>query len=297
MAHLKDKVGHFFAWTRKGKEPVEVDVARRDDPEAPKEVSIQQIKQGYSEVVETMQSVRSHLEQQADRSEKMLELLGNLPDALRSMPDQARNQTEALESIRTHLENQNQTAQQLTDAITGLATASSHQQRSLSAIDQHLAEGHESRTQLNQGVGALTDTLGEVRASNAATRESMGAVVEQTRVNDERMREMVQRNQKMNTLMLILCLALATGALALGGYMAVLVSKVVNTPAESVSASAEPTSDVPPASTGAASSSAQTTPDFSSNAYVTSPAELAPSEPASAADGQEIEWVGPPAPE
>ncbi|MBB6429707.1 hypothetical protein [Algisphaera agarilytica] len=231
MAQLKNKVGNFFAWALKGKEPVSVDVTRREDPDQPevkKEVSIQQLKQGYGEVIETMQSVRTHLEQQADRSEKMMELLSGLPDVLQSIPDSANRHTGMLQAIHNHLEDQNQTSKQLTDAITGLATASSHQQRALTSIDNHLTEGHASRTELSQGVAALNDTLGEVKQSNAATRDSMGAVVEQTRVNDERMREMYQRSQKMNTMMVVLCLVLATGALALGGYMAVLVSKVVN---------------------------------------------------------------------
>lgn len=253
MAQLKNKVGTFFAWALKGKDPVTVDVARRDDPYAPPEVTIQQLKQGYGEVVETMKSVRSHLEHQADRSEKLLELLGDLPEALRSIPDQARTQTGVLQAIENHLDNQNHTTRQLTEAITGLATASAHQQRSLAAIDTHLAEGHESRGQLNQGVTALTATLGGVQESNAATRDSMNAVVEQTRVNDERMREMYQRSQKMNTMMVILCLAIATGALALGGYMAVLVSKVVQAPGVDAASAV-----VQPDSSGSASNPAST---------------------------------------
>lgn len=300
MPPIKDKVGHFFAWALKGKDPVSVDVARRDDPDAPKEVSIQQIKQGYGEVVETMQSVRSHLEQQADRSEKMLELLGSLPEVLQSIPESTRTQTGMLEAIHAHLQDQNQTSQQLTDAITGLATASSHQQRSLTAIDTHLAEGHESRSQLNQGVAALNDTLGQVRESNAATRASMGAVVQQTQVNDERMREMYQRSQKMNTMMVILCLALATGALALGGYMAVLVSKVVNEPAASVTATNvdAPVSAplAPEPSHSAIGPGESRVPEFPSNAYIASPATNVPAEELPLQPLPEIDLMGPPSP-
>ena len=82
MPQLKDKVSNFFSWARKGKPPVSVEVARReDDPDAPpsKEVTLQQLKQGYGEVVDTMKSVRTHLEQQADRSEQMLHLMRDLP--------------------------------------------------------------------------------------------------------------------------------------------------------------------------------------------------------------------------
>ncbi len=314
MAQIKNKVGHFFAWALKGKDPVTVGVARREDHESPPEVTLQQLKQGYGEVVETMKSVRNHLEHQADRSEQMLQLLGDLPEALRSMPDQARVQTGVLQAIENHLANQDHTTRQLTEAITGLATASAHQQRSLAALDTHLAQGHESLTQLNQGVAALTTTLGGVQESNAATRAAMNAVVEQTRINDERMREMFQRSQKMNTMMVILCLALAIGALALGGYMAVLVSKVVKTPPPAAASAASPTTPLisatpanllTPASPDAVTpGTAIVAPDLSAPAYraapIADPAATAEAGESTAPSATEAlddffsDWVGPP---
>ncbi|MEM8737885.1 MAG: hypothetical protein AAGG38_05320 [Planctomycetota bacterium] len=256
MAQIKDKVNHFFAWARQGKKPVSVDVARRDEDAANgKDVSIQQLKQGYGEVVETMKTVRSHLEQQSSRSEQMLELMRDLPAVLQSIPESTQTQTRMLEAIHTNLDRQNQTTDQLASAITGLTSAAGQQEKALTQIRDHLADEDDTRGQLNQGVAALNDTLGQVTASNQATRESMGAVVEQTRVNDERMRHMYQRSQKMNTMMVLLCLALATGALALGGYMAVLVSRVVEpapaatqtTPADAPAPSPTPEAFIDPA--------------------------------------------------
>lgn len=231
MPQLKDKVSNFFAWARKNKEPVSVDVARREDAEPAKEVTLNQLKQGYSEVVETMKSVRTHLEEQSGRSEQMLGLMQDLPEVLRSIPEGTRTQTRMLEAIHANLQQQNETSTHLTSAITGLASAAASQEKALTQISDHITDEQDTRGQLNEGVATLNSTLGHVMDSNVATRDSMGAVVEQTRVNDERMRQMYQRSQKMNTAMVLLCLALATGALALGGYMAFLVNKVVNEPA------------------------------------------------------------------
>ena len=58
----------------------------------------------------------------------------------------------------------------------------------------------------------------------------MGTVVEQSRVNDEQMRELYSRSQKTTTAMMLVALALATGALALGGYMAYMISQMNATP-------------------------------------------------------------------
>jgi uncharacterized coiled-coil protein SlyX len=255
VPQLKDKVSRFFTWSRKGKAPVSVEVARREgqDPEAPpsKEVTLQQLKQGYGEVVDTMKSLRTHLDEQGKRSEEVLDLMRGLPEVLQSIPESTRTQTKMLEAIHTHLERQNETSGHLTSAITGLAAAATSQEKALTEIRDNLSEEKGTRDRLNDGVTSLNDTLGHVMDSNTATRDSMGAVVEQTRVNDERMRAMYQRSQKMNTAMVLLCLALATGALALGGYMAVLVSRL-STPAVTATpaAAVEPGPDGAPTDVG-----------------------------------------------
>ncbi|MEM7627357.1 MAG: hypothetical protein AAF333_17310 [Planctomycetota bacterium] len=260
MPQLKDKVSSFFSWARKGRGPVSVDVTRREEGDdsggGSKEVTLHQLKQGYSEVVETMKSVRSHLEEQSGRSEQMLSLMQDLPEVLRSIPEGARTQTRMLEAIHANLQQQNETSTHLTTAITGLASAAASQEKALSQISDHLTEEKDTRGQLNEGVATLNTTLGHVMDSNAATRDSMGAVVEQTRVNDERMRQMYQRSQKMNTAMVLLCLALATGALALGGYMAFLVNKVVNEP--TATSSPSPTAPAAPAEATPAAAEAVT---------------------------------------
>ena len=239
-AKSPSKLSQFFSWSRKGKKPVQVDVARVEDPDAPPstQVSLAQLKQGYGEVVDTMKSVRSHLEQQADRSQQMLEVMRQLPDALKAIPQTAETQTRLLESIQANLDRQNETSGHLTTAITGLASAAASQEKALGKISDHMAEEKQTRRDLTDTVGSLNSTLGDVTAASTATRESMGAVVDQTRHDSEQMRELFQRSQKMNTAMVLLCLALATGALALGGYMAYLISR--NSPLPPAPAPATP---------------------------------------------------------
>ncbi len=225
----KSKLGQLFSWSRKGKKPVQVEVARVEDPNAPgpsnQQVTLAQLKQGYGEVLDTMKSVRSHLEQQADRSEQMLEVMRELPRALRSMPETAETQTRLLESIQSNLDRQNETSNHLTGAVTGLASAAASQEKALGQISDHMAEEKQTRHQLTDTVGSLNSTLDQVTAESTATRDSMGAVVSQARIDNEQMRDMFQRSQKLNTAMVLLCLALATGALVLGGYMAYLISQ------------------------------------------------------------------------
>lgn len=230
----RKKTRGFFAWARRGKQPVEVEAARRkpsadggsdlavatpDSAEDSQKVTIQQLKQGYGEVLETMKSVRSHMDDTAERSRQMLEVMETLPQLLREIPEATRAQSAMLELINQHLKDQGETHEELTDAVRGLTAAAGTQGQALDGIREHLADGGKTREQLNQ-------TLGDVARSSTETRESIAGVVEQSRTNDQRMREMYQRNQRVNTTLMTVCLVLAIGALALGGYVAWTLSQM-----------------------------------------------------------------------
>lgn len=240
----QSKTSRFFNWARFGKKPVKVDATRRledlSDENATElatsggssggGVTMKELKNGYGEVVETMKSVRAHLEEQSHRSDRMLELMQHLPEVLQSIPEANRTQARMLEALHENLGRNNDASERLSEAISGLTTAAGSQERALTSIRDHLAEEDQTRERLNQGVTGLNDTLSHVMDSNTATRDAMGSVVEQSRVNDEQMRDLYRRSQKMTTAMVLIALALATGALALGGYMAYLITQMNTTP-------------------------------------------------------------------
>ena len=248
QAGLKSRVGGLFAWARRGKGPVEVDIVRRegDEPAPGREVTIQQMKQGYGEVVETMKSVRSHLETQSDRSQRMLELLEGLPIALRTLPESAKAQAQLLEVIQTNLARQNEMSGHLTEAITGLRDAAHQQDRTLDSIREHLAEESVSRDQMRAGLDSMTGTLESVEESNRVSRDTMATVAEQSRRADEQLREMFRRSQRTATAMTAVSWALAIIALAVGLYVAMMVSQAgqangaESTPAPTESADVTP---------------------------------------------------------
>jgi len=219
MPPIKQSLGNLLNKVR-GRGPVEVDIARvKPNSRQDREMTIQQLKEGYGEVVETMKSVRSHLDQQAGRNEQMLELMKGIPEVLKTIPESARNQERMLGAIQTSLDRQNETASHLTNAIVSLAAASEKQGTTLQGINERIEAEGATREALNTGVSNLNNTLGGVQESSAATRESMHAISEQSRLNDERMRDMYQRSQRTTLMMVILCLAVVLGVLALGLYL------------------------------------------------------------------------------
>lgn len=230
MPPIKQSLGNLLNKVR-GRSPVEVDVARvKPGSRQDREMTIAQLKEGYGEVVETMKSVRSHLDQQAGRNEQMLELMKGIPEVLKTIPESARNQERMLGAIQTSLDKQNETATHLTNAIVSLAAASEKQGATMQGINERMEAEGATREALNVGVANLNQTMGSVTESSTATRESMHAISEQARMNDERMRDMYQRSQRTTLMMVILCLAVVVGALALGVYLLWFINQPGNTP-------------------------------------------------------------------
>ena len=204
MPGIKDKVTGVLAKLR-GDKPVRLDVQRLDDgTEQRREVTINQLKQGYGEVVDTMQAIRGHLDDQKHRQDRMEEMLSGLPEVLRAMPEAARTQTQLVRAIGAHLESQTTATGQLTEAIHGLSQTSRKQDATLEGIQEHLVEESETKRELNTSVLGLNAAMQGVEASNLAAREVMAAAREEAQRREERLVQMHAKGQRTNTFLLIL---------------------------------------------------------------------------------------------
>jgi len=231
MATLKDKLGNWLGRMRQNESPVKVDVQRNDaDEPGKKDVSVAQLKQGYSEVVETMQSVRKHLETQSERSERMMRMFEGMPEILKSIPETNRAQVRLLEAIHANLDRQNETSSELSGAIHGLTKAADTQQSTMSQIQDHLAAEDEARRELMSGVDSLNITLDGVKESNESARATLSSISDQAAMREQRIVELFERSRKTQTMMTIVAWVLALAALSVAFYVAVQATRMQSTP-------------------------------------------------------------------
>ncbi|BAM02484.1 hypothetical protein [Phycisphaera mikurensis] len=219
MPGIKDKMTGLLSKLR-GDKPVALDVVRKDDgTEARREVTIAQLKEGYGEVVGTMQAIRGHLDDQKVRQDRMEQMLSGLPEVLRAVPEAARTQTQLVKAIGAHLETQSAATGQLTEAIHGLSNNSRKQDQTLEGIAEHLVEERETKRELNTSVLSLNAAMEGVEASNLAARDALAASREEAQRREERLVQMHQRGQRNNTLMLVFAAALFLAVIAAGIWL------------------------------------------------------------------------------
>ncbi|MEO0966168.1 MAG: hypothetical protein AAFY08_13750 [Planctomycetota bacterium] len=232
---LRGKLANLFNWSRSPVDPedpqtraaVEVAVARRD-------ASLLQLKEGYTDAVDTMAAVRRHMDEQARRSDRVIELLEGLPDILRAMPESAEKQARILEHIQGSLERQHDTTKSLS---TALQSATESQKQVSSHLKAQLDASNQSRLAMRDTLGTLTATMSDVTASNAATRD---AFVQQA----ADAREMFAKHTRHTWVMIGVIAVIAVASLGGLAYIASTFQAAANagvaTPT-SVNAAAEPT--------------------------------------------------------
>ncbi|MEM8781800.1 MAG: hypothetical protein AAGE65_03000 [Planctomycetota bacterium] len=224
MATIKEKMGSLLGKMRGNGPARKYDVARIEgmpDPEQKKQVTLAEIKQGYGEIVDTMQALRSHLEDTQQRQAQMAQMMEGLPAVLSSLPEATRTQTQLIRAIGSHLESQNTTNGHLTEAIQGLSKSADRQDDTLGQIREHLVGESDTRRELHTGVLALNSTLESVEASNLAAKDALTSAQDQARQSEERMAELYRKGQRTNMVMLLLSAVMVAAAVGVVAWLVV----------------------------------------------------------------------------
>ena len=223
----KSRARKLFSWIPR-RDPVEVKVAPRSDSDdranrGSRDASLQQLKHGYNEVVETMSAIRHHLDEQSERSERMLTLMEQLPEVLQSIPESSRRQTQALQAIHEQIEHNNANTSRLSGALSDLAKATSRQETELSSIREDIGN---AREQSGEMMGTLNDTLQHTSQVSEASAAAVSAVARQAERFETQTQDMFNRSQRQGVVMLVLTALLAAVVLCLAGYVAFKVSQL-----------------------------------------------------------------------
>lgn len=282
MPTLADRLSKLF---RKGR-PVEVDATPAGGPPAgrklsksqQRELAIRKLQEGYGEVAETMQALRQHMAEQSRRSDQAMQIMSQLPQLLRSIPENQAAQTRMLEAMQSQMTDQAQSSARLSTALTDLASATSSQQTALSDLHRQMEASRASGEALRDSLGILAESMSSVTDASHANVHAVNNIAEQTRRNQDRTESLFTRSQKHATAMSAVSWALALVALAVAGYVAVSAvnqptpiapSAVADTPAPPVevvppdAAPPEPTAPPADAPAGAPAENVDGGPDSS----------------------------------
>lgn len=236
MQGLKGRLGQLFTgWFSREANPVRVEIGRELPADSHARTATQvhtgetwpskiirfgrrksevtRIDRGLSEMLDVMQALRAHMDQQATRSQRMLELV----EQLSHLPESQIQQERLLGTLHEQLTSHTRLSERMADSLGSLSRAASTHDQTINAMSKQMQSGQD---RMLEGISSLYGSLGELDARHQTSANALRQLSEQLRNSEQVSREMFQQSQKQVVVLTIACGGLAALALAVAGYVA-----------------------------------------------------------------------------
>jgi hypothetical protein len=162
-------------------------LSRVFEGKARREHQLQTLQTGYLEMLQMMRSISSNLDRQSEMHCKLIETLEQFPEALKGMESVGR--------------------------------ATEQQTKMLGAVQQQLTLNAEQDEKMIGSLNSFNETLGVMDETSRRSSETIGTLVDHSRVSERELRNMLERSDKrMTWTMTIMSFVVLAGAL-FGGYI------------------------------------------------------------------------------
>lgn len=190
------------------------------------------------EVAELVHALRSHIDHQSDRSERLLQSLDGLPDALRSIPEASRNGERMLEVMHAQQQQQQAHARQMTEAMNSVVEASRHRDQTIEMLQQQIVATQEKDTKLVQGFTLLGETMQKISAIQEKSADVLHRIADTAGQAETRMRHVVEMSRRQSRMGMLTGAAVALVLLAMTAFIAVSATRLASLPGQHPSAPA-----------------------------------------------------------
>jgi hypothetical protein len=194
--------------------PVEATRSTFLRPWAKRDAAIVQLQEGFTALTGLMGAVKESLEKQNQRQDELIQVLGGLPEVLRSIPASGAAQTETLKAIAGQIREQNTHQQKLGQILEKVSETEGNQREILDSLKQRVETlGDHDRT-----IAASLNNVGSAMETVSRTSHSSAQVLEQMRDNinsrEGELQRMMHKQGARYTTMLAIAIFLSIAALA-----------------------------------------------------------------------------------
>jgi small-conductance mechanosensitive channel len=195
--------------------------ARRDE-------ALVNVAQGFTTLTDLMQSIRENMERQAQRHDELMSALQQLPQALQSIPESNKIQSETLRVIHQQIENQNAQQSKLADILSTISKADVEQRSTLEALRDRV----DTLNQHDQRIADNLNNVGSAMQSLSQNSHSSAEILQNMRNNldsrDKQLENILHRQGTRFTTMLAVAIFLSIAALAAVTVMGYLGFEALN---------------------------------------------------------------------
>ena len=194
--------------------PVEASRSTFLRPWAKRDASINQLQDGFNALTGLMGAVKDSLDKQNQRQDELLNVLGTLPEVLRSIPATGAAQTETLKAIADQIKEQNAHQQKLGEILEKVTDTHGSHKASLDSLREHVSNlGDHDKT-----IAENLNHVGEAMQTVSRHSKTSSEVLEQMRDNinsrEGELQRILHKQSARYTTMLAIAIFLSIAALA-----------------------------------------------------------------------------------
>lgn len=165
-------------------------------PRSARPRSLGEIQRGYDEVMGLVRKISDHLDQQTERTEKVVDLLDRLPTAIDALPEINRQNSRLLDVLSDHLEQTRNRESALNTTLNRLTENSTHQTEVLGLLQQQLDASSRTAEQMSETMDRFRDALANLAATSNRSTELLSRMMESTNQRESRLEAMFEHAQR-----------------------------------------------------------------------------------------------------
>jgi hypothetical protein len=183
-------------------------------PWAKRDAAIVQLQEGFTALTGMMGAVKDSLDKQNQRQDDLIQVLGGLPEVMRSIPASGAAQTETLKAIADQIKQQNAQQQKLGQILEKVSEAEGNQKDILTTLRQRV----ENLSDHDRTIADSLNNVGSAMQTVSQTSQTSAQVLEQMRDNiharEGELQRMMHKQGARYTTMLAIAIFLSIAALA-----------------------------------------------------------------------------------
>ncbi len=165
-------------------------------PSADKQESLEKLQQGFNRLIEQLEGINEHLNQQVAQHEALTARMEKLPTLLESFPAVVENQKQLTEQMLEQLRAAAVRQQQFIESVEKIPTETAKQTDALVDIDHQLAAAADADVQMAESFNRFNDTLDKLNQSSLGQTDGVLQMSRTFATSDRYLKYIMSRQNK-----------------------------------------------------------------------------------------------------
>jgi methyl-accepting chemotaxis protein len=176
---------------------------------------LEKLQAGFNQLIEQLEGINAHLGQQVSQHKTLVGHVEQIPEVLNSIPDLIKNQKQATEDLYEMMRQTMAKDEQFVMSVERIPEETARQTKALHQIDERLDASAGLDTKLVEGVGRFNQSLDQLHSSTQTQTEYMSQMAKTMADREDRFRQMMSRQNRRLTWLLLALAGLGISSLAL----------------------------------------------------------------------------------